>query len=503
MPDFPPDLADIARRLIGRKVSTGTFVPLDDTALLAAVEELTVLRHEVERCQAIAVAEVTRRSRVPFGVRGLAQRSGHAGTGQLVQSITRSSKREAVALVRVGQMMAETDAAAALEAQRRSDPMVAETTPASTRPWFAALGVAVADGIVTVEVAAAIRSGLGEPGGDADEAALAAMLPALVEDCRSLHADAARRAARQTRDRIDAAGVVARAERQRHDQYWRIWVKPDGMVRGEFELEPQGGMLVKAVFDQLTHPRRLDAKTRRGFGDPEPGDANYADARATRERDAAEGLVQLLRAGASVDPSRLLDERKPSVRVVVNAHALATGEGTGMIEGHPDRIPLADIHSGLCEGHLPVKFGDGAALDLGRDERLFTERQKIALAVRDGGCMDPDCTRPPSWTEAHHIDQWHRDGGRTDVADGILLCRRDHLRYHNEGWEVRRKGPEYWLIPPPGVDPQRTPRLMRSKTPADILDPVDPAPLPAPGAPTLPRLFAATAGGREPARLAG
>ncbi|GAA4369107.1 HNH endonuclease signature motif containing protein [Agromyces bauzanensis] len=501
MPDFPPDLADIARRLIGREVSTGTFIPLDDAALLAVVEELTLLRHEVERCQAIAVAEVARRSRVPFGVRGLAQRTGHAGTGQLVQSITRSSKREAVALVRVGQMMAETDAAAALEAQRWSDPMVSETTPAPTTPWFAALGAAVAEGVVTVEVAGAIRSGLGEPGGDADEAALVAALPMLVDECRSLHADAARRAARQTRDRIDAAGVVARAERQRHHQYWRVWVKPDGMVRGEFELEPQAGMLVKAVFDQLTHPRRLDAKTRRGFGDHALGDARYADARATRERDAAEGLVQLLRAGASVDPSRLLDERKPSVRVVVNAHALATGEGTGMIEGHPDRIPVADIHPGLCEGHLPVKFGDGTVLDLGRDERLFTERQKIALTVRDGGCMDPDCTRPPSWTEAHHIDHWHRDGGRTDLADGILLCRGDHLRYHNEGWEVRREGARYWLIPPPGVDPERTPRSMRSKTPSDILNPVDPTRLPMPGAPPVPRLVAA-AGEREPARPA-
>src|SRR5690606_21221849 len=125
------------------------------------------------------------------GVRGLAQRSGHAGTGQLVQSITRSSKREAVALVRVGQMMAETDAAAALESQRRSDPLVADTAPAPPPPWFAALGAAVARGVVSVEVAAAIRSGLGEPGGDADEAALAAMLPSLVDECRSLHADAA------------------------------------------------------------------------------------------------------------------------------------------------------------------------------------------------------------------------------------------------------------------------------------------------------------------------
>ena len=116
----------------------------------------------------------------------------------------------------------------------------------------------------------------------------------------------------------------------------------------------------------------------------------------------------------------MLDERKPSVRLVVNAHAVATGSGSGAIEGHPDRIPPADIHTGLRAGYLPIRFDDaGAVLDLGRDERLFTEKQKVALAVRDGGCMDPDCTRPPSWTEAYHIDHWRRDHGRTDLADGI------------------------------------------------------------------------------------
>ncbi|MFC9558386.1 HNH endonuclease signature motif containing protein [Agromyces sp. NPDC056965] len=151
----------------------------------------------------------------------------------------------------------------------------------------------------------------------------------------------------------------------------------------------------------------------------------------------------------------------------MNAASLGSGIGSGAIEGHPDRIPLVDIHTGLCEGYLPMLFDDdGACLDLGRDERLFTDRQKVALAVRDGGCLDPDCTRPPSWTEAHHIDHWQRDGGRTDLADGILLCRRDHLRYHNQGWEVRRTGADYWLIPPAGVDPAQTPRAMRPKTPA-------------------------------------
>ena len=482
MPDSLPDFVALAGEIAGRAVSSTSFAALDDTDLVSVVEAVTRLRHEVERCQAVAAAEVARRSRVGFGLRGLAQRAGHATTGELLQSITRSSKRDTAALVEVGHMIAETDAAAQLSRERRADPALADVVPEPAPPWFAELGTAVATGVLTVAVADAVRAGIGEPSGDADEVILARELSSVIAECRPLHADAARRAARQARDRIDAAGVAARADRQRRNQFWRLWVKPDGMIRGEFELEPQGGMLVMAVFDQLTHPRRVDVKTRRAFGHPQLGDANYAEARALRERQAAEGLVQLMRAGASVDPGKLLHERKPSVRVIVNAHSLETGRGSGLIEGHPDRLPLTDVRAGLCEGYLPMYFGaEGDCLDLGREKRLYTERQKAVMAVRDGGCMDPDCTRPPSWTEAHHIDHWQRDDGQTNLADGILLCRRDHLRYHNEGWEVRRKAATYWLIPPPGVDPARTPRLMKPKTPADILNPIDPALLPTPG----------------------
>ena len=446
-----PDFAGLTGRLRGASVPA--MAELDDAALVAAVEAMTALRHELERWQAIAVAEVSKRSRVGFGQRGLAQRAGHSSASSFLQSVTRASRRETVTLVGVGEMIAATDAAADLSQARHDDPVLAAVIPEPDAPWFAELADAVASGALTVPVAHAIRSGLGEPGGDADATRLASELSALITTCRRANADAdaARRAARQARDRLDAAGVSARAERQQLAQFWRVWVKPDGMVHGEFELEPENGMLVKAVFDQLAHPRRTDAAVRRRFGDPLVGDALFARARAERERDAAEGLAQLLRAGASVDPGRVLDQQKPSVRLVVNARALATGAGTGLIEGHPDRIPLASIHAGLCEGHLPMRFDDaGAVLDLGRDERLFTPKQKAVLAVRDGGCMDPDCTRPPSWTEAHHIDHWARDGGRTDIADGILLCRRDHLRYHNQGWQVRRKGSAY-LAHPAGV----------------------------------------------------
>lgn len=514
MAEALPDFSGLTALMSSCAPSSSTFSALDDRALVEAVEAITALRHEVERAQALAAAEVVRRSKVAFGLQGLAQRTGHASAGDLLQSITHSSKRETAALVGVGRMVAETEAVAELELARRDDPELAAVVPEPVAPWFSELSRAVASGVLTVAVADAIRSGLGEPGGDADESALASaltsVLASILADRRGLHADAARRLARQARDRIDAAGVAARTEHQREAQFWRVWVKPDGMVRGEFELDAESGMLIKAVFDQLTHPRRTAAPVRRSFGDPVRGDAAFSDARATRERDAAEGLVQLLRAGVSVDPTRLLNDKKPSVRLIVNAVSLSTGEGSGAIEGHPDRVPLVDIRTGLCEGYLPVLFdADGACLDLGRDERLFTDKQKTALAIRDGGCLDPDCTRPPSWTEAHHIDHWQRDGGRTDLVDGILLCRRDHLRYHNQGWEVRRTGTNYWLIPPPGVDPDQTPRLMRAKTPADLINPVDPERLANPGDarladpvdPARPHLASVRARPAEPERV--
>ncbi|GAA1760273.1 HNH endonuclease signature motif containing protein [Agromyces humatus] len=487
MSETLPDFAGITGALRGLGLTPARFHAADDAGLVGALEAISVLRHEVERHQALAAAEVARRSRAGFGQQSLARRDGHTSTGAMLQSITRSTKRDTAALVAVGEMVAEAEAAAEFERMRRDDPGIAGVLPETPPPWFAPLSDAVVSGELTVAVADAIRSGLGEPGGDADEEQLGAALGELIPLCRDANADAARRAARQARDRIDAAGVTARAERQQEQQFWRVWVKPDGMVRGEFELEPVTGMLVKAVFDQLTHPRLIEPNVRRGFSDPVRGDRAFADARTTRERHAADGLVELLRAGTTVDPSRLLNAVKPSVRIVVNEHTLTSGHGSGVLEGHPDRIPIGAIHTGLCEGYLPVRFDQsGACVDLGRDERLFTTKQKTLLAIRDGGCMDPDCTRPPSWTEAHHIDHWHRDNGRTDLADGILLCRRDHLRYHNEGWQIRRHGTTYWLIPPPGIDPHQTPRLMRPKTPADITHPVNPAQLPPPATPPTP-----------------
>jgi hypothetical protein len=103
-------------------------------------------------------------------------------------------------------------------------------------------------------------------------------------------------------------------------------------------------------------------------------------------------------------------------------------------------------------------------VNVGREQRLFTTRQRTGLAVRDGGCIWPGCDRPPSWTEAHHINQWKRDHGKTDIADGVLLCKHHHLLLHNNGWDITREGGKYTLIPPRSIDPSRKGRHLSTKS---------------------------------------
>jgi len=109
-------------------------------------------------------------------------------------------------------------------------------------------------------------------------------------------------------------------------------------------------------------------------------------------------------------------------------------------------------------GLLPLVLGaDSAILDLGRTRRCFDRYQRIALAVRDQGCVFPGCDRPPAWCEAHHPKAW-KDGGPTDLSNGCLLCSFHHHLVHRGGWAVVKATdgvPD--IIPPTRVDPQQQP----------------------------------------------
>lgn len=255
------------------------------------------------------------------------------------------------------------------------------------------------------------------------------------------------RRAREVRDALDAAGVAAREEELRDRRFLRLTPQPDGMTRLFGLLDPESAALVTDAIDAVTAPRRGGPR----FVDPVEMarvEALERDPRTT-EQLAVDGLVEMVRIAGSADDGRVFGVRKPAVRIHVDARDLLAGDGAAWIEGQTASVSVATAARVACsDGYLPVVFGPSETLDVGRAQRLFTDRQRVALAAIWGGCAVETCDRPPSWTEAHHVEPWSH-GGRTDVGDGVLLCRHHHLLLHNNGWRITRppgKGSTGWTM---------------------------------------------------------
>jgi len=146
--------------------------------------------------------------------------------------------------------------------------------------------------------------------------------------------------------------------------------------------------------------------------------------------------------------------------VTTSLAQLKTGVGDAALDTGTPLSP-AQVRRLACNAAIvPIVLGgDSAILDLGMAQRLFDRHQRLALALRDGGCIWPGCDRPPAWCEAHHIVAW-ADGGPTDLANGCLLCPFHHHLVHGaDGWRIQlaRDGiPE--VIPPVRLDPDQHPR---------------------------------------------
>ncbi len=238
------------------------------------------------------------------------------------------------------------------------------------------------------------------------------------------------------RDELDAAGVIDREAALRDRRFLRLTRQSDGMTRLFGLLDPESAALVSDAVDCVTSPRRGGPR----FVDSEEvarAEAIVDDPRTT-EQIAVDALVDMVRIAGAADSGRVFGVRKPGVRVVVEARDLAVGSGIARIEGQSESVSVQTAERIACAtGYVPVVYRPGRPIDVGVTQRLFTERQRIALAVIWGGCAVETCERPPSWTEAHHIEPWEA-GGPTNVDNGVLLCRHHHMLIHNNHWTIRR-----------------------------------------------------------------
>ncbi|QYF73398.1 HNH endonuclease signature motif containing protein [Cryobacterium sp. PAMC25264] len=503
------------------------FDALPDAELLAAQREITRLQALTSTRSVWVAKAVAHRSRPELGQSGLASQQGFLNPGDLMQNLTGASKADARKLADVGRMLADSDAAeaAAARAQADADAQIeadadadsgdgGDASPAlaplgiPALPWHTPIAHAVTDGSLSAAQAHAIRTGLGDIDTVVTADILADNLATLLEEARTLTIDQLIRRARRMRDRLDEAGISKREQKAWDDRYLRIWTLETGQVRINGVFPPEQGEYIRSVSDSLTGPRRGGVH----FVDPDR--AAWAKAVQDDPRSVdqltADGFIDLIRAGSAVNPRRMLGGRTPAVRILKTQRPtgpaasgsapeqsrqvgesttgdatpgrglppepadvlvpLPDGTGHGYIEGNPAPVSQATVDRLICDsGTLEITFDpSGQPLDVGREERLFTMAQRIALAARDGGCMWGDCAKPPSQTEAHHIDHWKRDDGRTDIRVGILLCNPHHRLLHNQGWQILDHQGRYWLRPPVTVDPGQRLIDLHSKSPAAL-----------------------------------
>jgi len=150
-----------------------------------------------------------------------------------------------------------------------------------------------------------------------------------------------------------------------------------------------------------------------------------------------------------------------TVSVMITAKDLETGVGVGWVEGIRDGISVAEVRRLIdSNGAHPIFFGkNGEIAAYGNRQRGFTEKQRKAIAARDGDSCICGCGMPASALDAHHIRPYS-DGGLTEVDNGILVCPQFHRWLVDSGFKFRMITGRPHQLAPPHLDPSQTWRLM-------------------------------------------
>lgn len=460
---------------------------LDDAEIIGVLEDTAALARQVDQIQVLAAGVIALRSGRERGHSGLSQSRGHRSAASLVQGVTGSTKADANRQVRVGEAMLD-DGSQNDTAENDAPDDSRPASPRPSAPWHQPLRDAMRDGRLTASQFDAIRRGLGEPpqlsadpestdAGIADADTTDAQDRAAAEDAaraawslasEQLIAEAAERtaeelwqAARTLRDLLDPDGAEERFLARFENRSFRTYRGQDGQKRASIVLDDEGDVFLETLMAAALRPRRggprfVDATERAQAA------ALAADPR-TNDQLAYDMIFDVLRAGALADAESVFGTRQAGVRLVQVVDPRGNRAPVAHTEDGLVAVPSTVVDQRICESGIVHVIVDGCGnpLDVGREQRLFTPKQRIALAIRDGGCRWRDCDRPASYCEAHHIDEWCRDQGRTDIDRGIMLCRYHHMTLHHGGWRITREGiDDFELHEPTGETHTMRPRAV-------------------------------------------
>ncbi|MBF4635127.1 DUF222 domain-containing protein [Agreia pratensis] len=459
------DIAVRLRELLAEQRGAAAASAVSGDGLLEAVHAWEEIGRASDAARAWVAAEVEHESRRELEGSGLAYRHGFASAKTLVAATANISERTAGGRMAVGRQVRSSLSPTGLPLPSRF--------PAVERALFAGqVGVDAASIICRTLSEVVSHVAWSEAVDEAEQRLVEAATETFGEaDTDGLltpryTVDELARLAARIREHLDPDGVEPRdAVKQQLRGFSHPRVGADGMARGRYALPPlQLGVFLAAI-DSILSPRTADpdapgggsggtgvggAAGLNGAGDlsgaagpsgsADPEGVAVVDSRTAEQKllDAVMALIEL--AAASPAASRL-NGSAPTINVHVTASDLEAGSGVGWIDGSTEPIPMSTIQMLGCDAELTANvFGAaGQVLSQGKSQRLASRRQRRALAARDGGCVIPGCTAPPSRCQAHHVVPWTSSSflaGRTDIDNLALLCPFHHATIHTSAWQL-------------------------------------------------------------------
>jgi hypothetical protein len=242
--------------------------------------------------------------------------------------------------------------------------------------------------------------------------------------------------ARRWRHLADDAASIDDPEAVRERNFLHTSTTFGGTVRIDGELDPDGGALLLAALDR--------------HGPPDPADDPLGPRNLAQRR--ADALVDI--AAASLSSHGAGELPRPAIDVLVDRNTLDGLPPVNLARARADiagvgPVPIETIRRLMCEAIVGrIAITPSEVLDAGRRLRFPNTAQRRAVIARDEHCAWPDCDRPARWCDVHHVVPYPR-GGRTDVGNLVLLCRRHHRAVHERQWTISRSEDGTIRVRPP------------------------------------------------------
>lgn len=428
---------------------------LSDHGLRVATDEsllevMAVAARVARRAEALLIegaAQIDYRSSVPVRDERMSTRFGCRSAGELVQRVTQVSSRSAADLVKAGRAVI-----------RETAPSSGEVLPAD----YPAMRAALAAGHIGVDGVLAVTAPLAGVASAAGRAALLAAEEELaaasrgegVDGAPAACADDLRALATVWAMYLDQDGAEPRERVALRRRGVTFGVCRDGVVPFHGNLLADVAAQFELVADSILNPKVDDVPMPTGpwFTDePDTEAETFAD-RRTRAQKLHDVFAMVLErvAGSGVLPT--LGGAAPTLVVSVRAEDLQNGSGYAHLHGCDEPVSVGAARQIACCGAVQRVTSDdrGRIVSIETSDRVFNHRQRLAIALRDGGCVIPGCHVDASWCEIHHVHE-HARGGPTHTDNGVLLCWHHHRTLDAGGWKVRMRdgipevrGPTWW-----------------------------------------------------------